>query len=349
MKKIALGILLLIILSSGLFSMLFVYRIQSPERQIKIIDNLIFIVGDIPPFNILLEGIASASNTPLIEPKYDIEKGKGFVLQKMPDGKRFLINFSLFSGDGIEPKGLFIGGSPESLPLEASGISYFDGTRWRHLWCTANEGISASGGEVIQVPNWKYISGDLERTFSHIRLSSKHEVIISGQPILIERTAYVQAGESLLTLSISIKNTGMKPIVFDYAYGDEPWVGEYGNSLGDIGWYEGGVVKYEMHLPKNTTYAGFINKGNDAIGEGQYDGTLNFISWQPEAVEVYFSNDFHKVEPSVPLKDRENRILNIVWKAQSLMPTETKTYRFQIGGGDSITSLKGDSITFLKR
>jgi len=336
MKRIALGFSLFIILSMGLFSMLFIYRIGSPEREIETIDNLISVVGDIPPFNILLEGIASASNIPLIESRYDIEKGKGFVLQRMPDGRRFLINFSLFSADGSEPKGLFIGGSPEGLPLEASGVSYFDGKRWRHLWCTANEGISPTGGEVIQVPYWKYIGGDSKRTFNHIRLTSKHEVIISGQPIIIERTAYVQAGDSLFTLSVSIKNAGREPVLFDYAYGDEPWVGEYGNSLGDIGWYKGGLVKYEMHLPQNTTYAGFINKGNDAIGEGQYDGTTNFISWQPEAVEVYFSNDFHRVEPSLPLKDRENRVLNIVWKAQSLMPNETKTYRFQIGGGGAV-------------
>lgn len=345
--------LLLFSVSVVVFSGYYFFRLMTPEKELAFADELFFLVGDIPPFNYLLEGIASAAGTPLIQVRYDVDSGRGYVIEQRDTGERFMVNFSLFSGDGLEPKGLFVGGAPKGMTENSSGVSYYDGNKWRHLWCTANEGIAPSGGkEVLTVPSWKYISGRIIRTaFGGVTLISEHEVLISGQPLRITRTAAINSGENYFTLAVTMTNIGTSAVSFDYAYGDEPWVGEFGSSSGDIGWHSGGLVKYETRLPLDASYAGFIDYGNDLIGEPHvFDNTAGFIEWHPPATEAYFSNDFHRVEPTIPLSDRENRVLNIVWKNQSLEPGQSRTYRFAIGMArfNEISGLPEKPLTGLK-
>lgn len=329
-----------------LLTVAFLWRINSaPREAADVMDRALGVLGRVPPFDGMLGGLAHASGTPVMEVRFDERSGRGFALSNRPDGTKFLVNFSLFDGEGADPRGLFIGGSPAKLPASSSGVSYYDGERWHHLWCTANEGIAASGdSKVYETTEWRYVSGQVERkNFKFVWIKSEHQVFITGQPVSITRRAKLGAEDDFVVLEVTVKNEGRLPILYDYAYGDEPWVGRFGDAMGDIGWYEDGVVKHETYLSELAyTYAGFWDLGNEEAGEtGEFSNYANFIEWSPVPSMVYFSNDFGSVEPGTPLNDGENRVLNIVWRGQGLEPGESASYTFAIGmaGVDDLTGM----------
>jgi len=101
-----------------------------------------------------------------------------------------------------------------------------------------------------------------------------------------------------------------------------------------MGWYPGGWVNRERYIdPTKYNVAGYADIGNKQAGDsGGFSGYANFIQWAgPTPTMVYFSNDFHSVDPERPLSSVDNRILNLVWKNQELQPGETVEYRLRIG------------------
>jgi len=68
---------------------------------------------------------------------------------------------------------------------------------------------------------------------------------------------------------------------FIYVYGDEPWLGNYGSSAGDVGWVADGLVLHEGAIDVNKyNFLGFYDYGNDVIVElHNFTGMANFIEW----------------------------------------------------------------------
>jgi hypothetical protein len=156
-------------------------------------------------------------------------------------------------------------------------------------------------------------------------------------PFAIDRYACFEAGKSFCTLSVTIKNTGTKAGKYIYMFGDEPWLGEYGSSAGNIGWAKDRIIQYASVLDASQySYAGFYDYGNDAIGEGHnFTMMANFIEWksgyQPH---VYFSNfpgDFDPYESrKIPLSSN-TRFLGLEWGPHVLEPGKSDTYNFAVG------------------
>ncbi len=302
------------------------------------------------------EAHANTPGKPSLYFEWNASSGNGFVRNYLPGGKQLLTSFSRFIDDGgKETSGLFVGGGlpanveeDNSVKMNETGMAYYDGKRWFHIWCNVNEVMTNSRLEVMFPSSWKYLgSRVLHHNADDLIVESNHELVIDGVPLLMNRTAYFRAGVTYFVLSIRISNAGNRPATYNYVYGDEPWLGNYGSSGGNIGWAADGLYQYRGWLNTNKLhYAGLYDFGNDAIGEG-HDFTLaaNFIAWAGDVEPaVFFSNgplDIPEIgETSVPLSSN-TRYMGIQWGPRTLQPGQSEAYTLAIGmaGRDPKTGL----------
>lgn len=109
------------------------------------------------PFDWFEESIETGNCTPADKPCLSFEwhtrAGRGFIKTVYPDGKKLLICLGRFidSNSRIPARGLFLGGniSPEDpdsqlFNRDESGMTYYDGRRYFHIWCNVNEALYAA-------------------------------------------------------------------------------------------------------------------------------------------------------------------------------------------------------------
>ncbi|MEW6489704.1 MAG: hypothetical protein AB1578_17565 [Thermodesulfobacteriota bacterium] len=255
--------------------------------------------------------------------------GTGWVRNLLPGGREIVTTFSRYvDREGRHPTGLFIGGRPPPLPgnegtrlLNQSGMAYYDGNRWYHVWCNANEALATADGSVtVQTVDWVYRESEVVSAGpGAVALRSLHVVDLAGAELEVERHALFRAGEPYVLLAISISNRGSEAVGVRYGYGDEPWLGEYGSSEGNVGWVEGRLVEYEEGIdPARHAFAGYFDYGNEAIGSPHtFTNLANFVEWHPETrpSAVYFSNSVGQAPqegPSVALAGNE-RAITLEW------------------------------------
>ena len=292
------------------------------------------------------EAQANTPEKPSLHFEWNADRGAGFVRNYLPGGKQLLTSFSRFiDSDGKEAMGLFVGGGLPAnveedniVKMNETGMAYYDGTRWFHIWCNVNEVMTNSRLEAMSPSSWKYLgSRVLHHTTDDLIVESSHEIIVDGIPLRMNRTAYFKAGETYFILLISISNAGNRPTTYYYVYGDEPWLGNYGTAGGNIGWSADGLYQYRGWLnTRKLHYAGLYDFGNDAIGEGHgFTLTANFIAWFSDVEPaVYFSNgplDIPEIDgKSVPLSSN-TRYMGIQWGPRTLQPGQADTYTLAIG------------------
>ncbi len=286
-----------------------------------------------------------ALKEPYLYFEWNEKTGEGFVRNFLPGGKQMITCFSRSIDDsGKGYSGLFVGGGlpanvkdDDIIKENETGIAYYNGKRWLHIWCTANEGISSLSGNIYP-SRWKYLGSKvLHKNDDDLVLESIHEVHVDNIPLRVERHAYFRSGETYFVLTVSVKNIGDSPATYSYFNGDEPWLGNFGSSAGNVGWSADRLYNYVgMVDTKRTNYAGFYDYGNDAISEG-HDFTLaaNFIQWFGDVEPlVYFSNGPNETPgpgtPRTPLKSN-TRFLRIEWGPRTLQPAQTVTYTMAIG------------------
>ncbi len=302
------------------------------------------------------EAQAGAGQEPSLYYEWNERRGEGFVRNYLPEGKQLLTFFSRFIDDsGAETAGLFVGGGlPANIAgknivtMNETGMAYYDGVEWFHIWCNVNETISDSRFNCVFPSAWKYLgSRVLHHNSEDLILESWHAITIDNVPLHMNRTAVFKAGETYFTLSIRIRNVGNLPTTFYYLYGDEPWLGNYGTSGGNVGWAADGIHQYKGWLDtKKLHYAGLFDFGNDAIGEG-HDFTLlaNFIAWFGDVEPfVFFSNgpsDFPKLNDKRAPLSGDARFIGIQWGPRTLQPGQSEVYTMKIGmaGHDAKTGL----------
>lgn len=303
------------------------------------VDSLVFRIDATGLFNTLFTNAAAATNSPILDASFDASRGKGIIKEFRPDGTFLELSLSRFDEEGVSPAGVIIGGDfppgDSAMRREGGGMAFFDGSQWIHIWCTANEGIGVAGGGPVYEPHrWRYISGRIvKRSFTEVIIESTHDVVLMFDPVLIERRISAKAGDDFVTLMIRVTNPGKRSILYDYAYGDEPWIGRYGSSEGEVGWFDDGLITRETFIdPQRHSFIGYVDIGNKDAGEaGDFSGYANFIQWiDTIPSEVYVSNDFYSVRDRV-LDSRDNRVMNIVWKDQYLAPGESREYLLRIG------------------
>jgi hypothetical protein len=293
-------------------------------------------------------------NAPCLYFEWDDKDGKGFVRNFLPGGKRITTSLGRFDyaenqgniGRGLEVHGLFVGGglpamvsSEETVTLNETGMAYWDGKRWYHLWCSVNEGIAPASTKVqINPSKWKFLGSKvLQESSQSIAITSAHEIDLDGHPLRMDRYAYFKAGKPYFILSIRVKNIGTEPASFYYSYGDEPWVGDFGSSAGNVGWVKDALIKRVQFVDTTKySYAGFFDCGNDLVSSyGNFTQTANFIEWFGQNVPtVYFSNgadDYPPADGVGKVLGSDERFIGLEWGPQTLDPGQSVLYALAIG------------------
>lgn len=286
-----------------------------------------------------------------VDLEWNAQDGEGVIHNYLGGRRELRIHFSRYEdSDRHYPHGLFIGGGVASELIErgdsqrnSSGMAYFNGEEWRHIWCNTNEGIGSTVSRASAGPSdWTFLgSRVLRRDAAGVRLASDHRLVLDGVPLTIEREVNVAAGEPFVQLTIHITNQGERPSHFFYYYGDEPWLGDFGSSAGDVGWLADRPVYYEERVdPTRYNVVGMMDAGNIVIGEGP--GRIpvaNFIEWRDDSRPdiVFFANRYygytHADEVRVPLLGNA-RSVGLYWQSRVLEPGATQTIELVIGMAD---------------
>jgi len=287
---------------------------------------------------------------PYLEYEWNKRTGHGFIQSFFPDGTKFLFCFGRFvDSEGKVPSGLFVGGGlpyahyeESEVKMNETGMAFYNGKDWHHLWCNVNESIaSAYNPKAISPASWKFLGSKV--LFAHdgeLILKSSHRVVIEGVPLRIDRFAFYRAENRYFVLVNRITNIGEAPAAYFYVYGDEPWVGEFGTSVGNIGWVKDRPVYFEGAIdPGKYSHAGMWDIGNPYVYGGAdpqtYTGLANFIEWRGVKPDLaYFSNKigtFANEKEKVPLFDKQNRVIFLQWGPRVLRPGQSDLMVLPIG------------------
>lgn len=292
------------------------------------------------------------TNIPCTSFEWNEKSGRGFIKTIYPGNKKLIIALGRYIGSttGKPVSGLFIGGGlptgdPDYLPGDSNeaGMTYFDGNRYYHIWCTVNEGIQDADNKGILPSTWEFVSSKiLESSDIGLTIVSKHRTMVNKVPVAIERTLFYQTGDTFVTMVTKLTNIGKAPTSFAYIYGDEPWLGNfYTYSKGDIGWFGDGLVTTERLVDTSKyNYVGMFDYGNPLAGESHsFTGKANFVEWESATRPdiAYFSNQFGSVAPpeqKIPLTSYKNRIISMEWALKSLPPGESRAFTLKVGMAD---------------
>jgi hypothetical protein len=227
--------------------------------------------------------------------------------------------------------GVFVGGSLPDIAIDPrslnqSGMAYRDRSgSWRHVWCNANESMwDVAKNREIDTDQYRYLGSEvLVRDAQRLVIGSSHEVVVSGVPLRMHRVAHFAAGKPYLLLSVAIENVGTVPVRYMFLYGDEPWVGNYGSAVGNLGWTADGIFADESSIdPIRHRWAGIVDTET---------GVANFLAWLGSEFPtmVYVSNDVGELVPGRPLAS-EHIFIGTEWHHE-LAPGEVEHLLLAIG------------------
>lgn len=302
------------------------------------------------PFRKIVESSKCVdSSKPCIDFKWDKRKGRGFIRNTWPDGSKLVINLSRFKDSNANyPSGIFIGGGlPPSdsdyqyMNNEATGMTYFDGRRWYHVWCNSNEGlISPAAPFQISYPSEWAFKGSrvVENDGKSLTIESWHQLMFTGVPVDASRILFYTAGDSHVIISTEFTNRGKAPLPLQYMYGDEPWIGNFGSSAGDVGWMDRELILTERQIDtQQHTYFGMYDYGNELAGEDHnFTGIANFIEWEkgerPDKAYISnFSGGVINRDKVVPLVSSGNRFIGLQYGPYILQPGESFIFTIAVG------------------
>jgi hypothetical protein len=276
---------------------------------------------------------------PHLHLEWDERAGRGMVLNDLGDGRELVTYFGRYVDDaGGHPQGLFVGGAVPDVALDMhgqneSGMALHSGGAWEHVWCNVNESLVDEGQHYVPISPgaFRFLgSRVLVQDGTRVVLESNHEVATRRGRLRMDRFAYFEAGAPFFELAILLTSLGPAPVDYTYLYGDEPWVGTFGDATGNLGWVEGAIVPFEGRLdPNGVRWAGIVD---------QKSGVANFIEWlgedQPD--EVYFSNHGGRhadAAQAVPLGSNEI-FIGLQWNHRRLAPGEVAAMRLVVGLAD---------------
>jgi hypothetical protein len=285
---------------------------------------------------------------PWLENAWDPKVGRGEVIHHHPGvgtlRTSFHVGFPGYTG------GLVIGG------YSSSGMAWIPerprpGFPSINVFCAQDESIwdqdehreytygwSENFGTGPDGERLEYVAGRIvEATRERLVLESEN----SGGCYRVRKVASTWADAPFWVIATRITNRCHHPIHFDFFSGDDPWLGLYKSSDGDVGWTPSGRVRSEQHFELGDfTVGGLWDLGNIALGqtEGTFSNQANFFALDPSLPlpdEVNFANGFahrkSEVEPTKPLDNHTMTALNLGWTRQVLEPTAYKDFVVAFG------------------
>jgi hypothetical protein len=279
---------------SGRFYGLYLLTTTS-GRPLEIKDDLR--LGDGPrlvwgaSFGWIRELISRGGGTlPRLELDWDAKAGGGVITNYLADREVVQTIFGRYvDSEGATPHGLFVGGAIAEVAAvtaqNQSGMALRDARGWHHLWCNVNEGFAIAGRSALITPGEWTFEGSrvLVDAPDRVVLTSEHTLTVGTAKLRMERYAYFKAGRPWFRLGVNVMNVGDEPVSLSYAYGDEPWVGEFGSAEGNYGWTAQGIATTVTTIdPRTLQWGGIVDAKT---------GLANFMSWTLAPPDLaYFGN-----------------------------------------------------------
>ena len=285
---------------------------------------------------------------PRLEVKWDPGKGKGAVLSRMKNGDVlrtcFQCGYPAYTG------ALVIGS------YSGSGMGLYPKTPIRgfkaiNVFCAQDESIRDQPSGEEYTYGWSENMGDGPggRRLEYVRgkvieAGPRRVVLISenlGGCYRVTKVATTRAGTRFWIIATRVTNACDKKIRFDLFSGDDPWIGTYRSSDGDVGWLPGELVRRERALSAGRfTAGGLYDLGNRALGqeEGSFSGMANFIALDPAtplpsmaAFANRFAHTRDEVDPGKALSNDSLTALNLAWTGLTLEPGQGFTFAMALG------------------
>ncbi|MFH1532787.1 MAG: hypothetical protein ABIK09_18855 [Pseudomonadota bacterium] len=271
---------------------------------------------------------------------WDPATGKGLITQRMPDGDRYDLclqcRYPGYAG------GLWIGSMNGSgllwTPKEPS-----PGFPSLNLFCAQDESLWDHEEGLEYDCGW---SENFGRGDDGVRMEYLDgEILQDGrQGSLVlrsfnrggcwEATRYLSwpDGAAYVLIASHVRNVCDAPRRLSFWTGEDPWIGTYKTSEGDVGWTNEGLVRAEVQVDPGTfRWGGLYDLGNELSGEspGAFSGAANFIMPDPGTPpdRVLFANRFahgeDELTPGKPLDNKTLTAINLGWVDRVLGPGET--------------------------
>ncbi len=279
---------------------------------------------------------------------WDPKTGKGEVIHRLSNGD--LLRTCFHCGYEGYTGGLVMGN------FNGSGYALYPKTPRRgyrsiNVFCAQDESIWDHNEKVEYTYGWSenYGKGADGKPLNYVR----GRIIESGPARLIlqsenaggcykvTKVATTRRGVRWWIIATRVTNTCDHDVHFDFFTGDDPWIGTYRSSDGDVGWTSRGLVRTEQAFGKGLfTAGGFYDLGNRALGqkEGSFSNQANFFQLDPASPLpdlALFANSFaHTVDdlkPGRPLDNKSLSALNLGWRELTLSPGQGFTTAMALG------------------
>lgn len=291
---------------------------------------------------------APKTTLPRLVLKWDPLTGKGDVRHHLASGD--LLRTCFHCGYAGYTGGLVIGAH------NGSGLGFYPrrpihGFRQINVFCAQDESIwdrsekreytygwSENFGKGDDGVRLRYVRGRIiERSPARLVLQSEN----AGGCYRVTKLAYTRATARWWIIATRITNRCNRPVRFDFFSGDDPWLGLYRSSDGDVGWTPSGLIRNERALPVGAfTSGGIYDLGNRTLGqrEGSFSNQANFFGLDPALPLpdlALFANRFahaaSEVDPRRPLNNKTLTALNLGWVDRTLQPGQGLTTAFALG------------------
>ena len=292
--------------------------------------------------------VTQPAPSPWLESQWDPKTGRGVVTHHQPGEGTLTTSFHV--GYPGYTGGLVIGG------YSSSGLAWVPehprpGFPTINVFCAQDESIwdrderqeysygwSENFGTGPDGQRLEYVSGRvLEATRDSVVLTSENRAGCYE----VRKLAATWATARFWILGTRITNRCAHAVHFDFFSGDDPWIGTYKSSDGDVGWTPLGFVRNETRLELGDfAEGGLVDLGNQALGqsEGSFSNQANFIALDPTLPlpdEADFANRFahgqSEVDPKRPLDNKSMTALNLGWLRRKLDPGQSMRVAFALG------------------
>lgn len=283
---------------------------------------------------------------PRLEVAWDPSTGRGEVRHFFANGDRartcFHCGYNGYTG------GLVVGN------LNDSGFAFVPRTPVRgyrsiNVFCATDESIWDLDQAAEYTYGWSenfgrgddglrlgYVKGRvLEAGPERVVLESEN----AGGCYRVTKVASTRADAPWWIIATAVTNTCAHPVHFDFFTGDDPWLGLYRSSDGDVGWTPSGLLERETEIAPFTE-GGIYDQGNRAMGQTPepFSNQANFFMIDPGTPlpdRAFLANRFAHVRGEIDLQhvltNDKMIALNLGWTHQTLAPGATLTVALAMG------------------
>ncbi|MBI5544066.1 MAG: hypothetical protein HY901_09275 [Deltaproteobacteria bacterium] len=283
---------------------------------------------------------------PRFEVGWDPATGRGDVRQFLASGD--IARTCFHCGYAGYTGGLLVGN------LNSSGLGFYPrepirGFRSINVLCATDESLWDLDERAEYSYGWSenYGTGDDGRRLEYVRgriLEGGPDSVVlqsenAGGCFRVSKVATARADAVWWIVATRITNRCERPARFHFFTGDDPWLGRYQSSDGDVGWTPEGLLEHEAELVPFTE-GGIYDLGNRALGQSPeaFSNQASFFQVDPGSpppdrafLANRFAHTLSEIDPHHVLTNRSMIALNLGWTDRTLAPGASLTVALAMG------------------